>query len=476
MRIIYLFLGLSVSIFADSFYLKDGKTVNGTLIEQSERYFIYRDGSGIVKTIPRGDVRNIVPGDNPKNVITEAEDSDASKNKGASPKTSEEKNVTIDISHEVVSDFIWRGINYGSDFLARRNNTRYKEVGQYWAYQPNIRVEHTTGLYLELWGNISLVGRGDRDSDMRLQSSPGGNSIDAVKLADRIAQGNFTADAAGTSALFDPSNNVQNSSCADPAAAQAAVAANPGAINDCFVNITKVKKYKEKNGMSRTDGLFTTFAYKMDGGNLGTFTMGTWWYFQNDRNAKYSWNEYFIWWDLPLLKGILDPSIQAFTQSSYDSGGSGAGNQYVALVNKHTFFTDKPYKIEVTNNVGYQWVNNNTSQKSGILDITSGIKFFLNQFFVSLNHAHRPNVYMYDNGVNFFTLSNSNPATANRSEYDGKTVDPSKLYGTFNDLVYQSINELQEPDIVKLYLKEQYQNQNIPKNLYWVSIGFNQSF
>ncbi len=449
------------SLYSDSLRLKNGKNLQATILEQSGNYIIYKDKSGNVQTIPKSEVES-------------AHITYTTVEKAAQDKEGEQNPVTIEFTHEIVSDFIWRGQSYGGEFLARRNNMPYKEITQYWAYQPTIVVRHESGIYLELWGNIALTGRPDKDSDMRLfQASPGGSPIDPNRLIDRISNGNFTADQDGLSAVFDPNNNVISSACSDPVTAQAKVLADGGAINDCFVDLRKIGRRKERNGMYRTDGLFTSFAYEMDGKKLGTFTIGTWWYFQNDRNNNYSWQEYYVWWGLPILRGITNPSLQAYTQSSYDFGGQGAGNHYVSLYNYHRFFEGTNFEVEPYNNIGYQWLNNNTSQRSGLMDITTGIKFIIfSNFFFSVNHAHRPDVYMFDNDVFYFTNSQNSPILRNK-ENDEKTTDPSKLYGDLNQFVYEQIETLPDtPELAKLYLKEKYQLQDIPKNLYWISFGF----
>ena len=40
-------------------------------------------------------------------------------------KEEEDDNVGIDLTTEIVSDFIWRGNSYGGEYLSRRNNKKY---------------------------------------------------------------------------------------------------------------------------------------------------------------------------------------------------------------------------------------------------------------------------------------------------------------------------------------------------------------
>ncbi|MCX7999121.1 MAG: hypothetical protein N3A69_09260, partial [Leptospiraceae bacterium] len=140
---------------ADTLNLKNGKKVQAQVLEQSGNFIIYKDKNGNIQTIPKSEVESIYIG------YTNVE-------KAAQDKEEEANPLKIEFTHEIVSDFIWRGQSYGGEFLARRNNMPYKEVTQYWAYQPTIQFRHDSGLYFELWGNVALTGRPDRDSDMRL--------------------------------------------------------------------------------------------------------------------------------------------------------------------------------------------------------------------------------------------------------------------------------------------------------------------
>ncbi|MDX1961396.1 MAG: hypothetical protein SFU98_22695 [Leptospiraceae bacterium] len=485
--VIFLYLvSLSSNLLADTFLLANGETVEGTLVEQTEKFVIFRDDKGETRAVAREDIKSIQLNENGRttveNAAKEGENSGtiSSGYKGTAKPDGDKKDVPpvqIDVTHEIVTDFVWRGNSYGGEYLARRNNTSYKEFSEYYAYQPNLKIASPTGLYFELWGNLPLVGRTDRDSDQRLlQNGPGGSAIDPNRLASRIANGNLYDPADGTSIFLDPSNNIYQSSCADPDAALASSLATPGARTDCQVDPRRIGAKKERNGMYRTDGLFTTFAYNFGESKFGTFTMGTWWYFQNDKNSRYSWQEYFLWWDLPFLKKIIAPRIQVFTQSSQDLGAAADGGNYAAFQMSKTFMEDKPFQIQLMNSTGYKYVNNNTDKRSGLFDITSTIKFIYKQMFLTLNDAYRPDLHLYDNSTFYFQNSSGSNALANRSQYDGQTVDPSKLYGWKNLLVYDAINGSSEPELVKQYLTERYQNQNIPRHLYWISIGYNQTF
>lgn len=182
-----------------------------------------------------------------------------------------------------------------------------------------------------------------------------------------------------------------------------------------------------------------------------------------------------------VLRKILNPQIQVFTQGSQDSGASGDGGTYAAFYVNHTFREDKFFRIQPYNNIGYKYPNNNSDRKSGFFDITTGIKFFFGQLFVSINNAHRPDTHMYDNSSFYYsdaTTNNryyTNPADGgliNRSQYDGKTVNPSRMFGPKNDLFYALLDSSEANQLLKNYVAEKYYLQDIPKNLFWVSFGY----
>lgn len=531
---IYSFI-LNSLLLADTFELKNGRTFIGTEISRTKRTITYKDNNGEIKKIPIDKVKFITiekkleiksreQTDEQKDIVElkkkidelnsrideltlKQESNQVSKTveakeepntvkstndiKTEKPYSShggaksihsygnsqpdDEDDSIIELTHEIVSDFIWRGNSYGGEYLSRRNNMPYSGTTQYWAYQPNIRLNAPLkGLYLEFWGNFALVGRDDRDSDMRLmQASAGSPAIDPNVYFSKLSS--IQSDPANNNLLntglfYDPANNIINSRCTSDGIGGCS---NP---NYSFVDPRSIGKHKEKNGMARTDGGFTTFAYNFQNKKYGDFTWGIWFYYQMDKNTKYSWDEYFIFWGLPFLESSLKPTISFYTQSSFESNSLNAGGHYLSLSVSHTFFEGKFFRIQPASNVGYKYPNDNINQKSGFYDITTNLKFFFADFFFGINHVYRPNLYMYDNDTWYYTLSQGSQAQPNFSQYDGKTVDPSKLYGYKNEAVYSAIDQLDTPEIVKSYIKAEYQSQKIVQNLFYLNFGFNQKF
>ena len=302
------------------------------------------------------------------------------------------------------------------------------------------------------------------------QASPGSPGIDPNVYFGKL--NSYYADPSSNPVdlLYDPSNNIVNSKCiADGAGG----CTNP---SDSFVDPRKIKPHKEKNGMERTDGGFTTFAYNFQNKKFGDITWGIWFYYQFDKNAKYSWDEYFIFWGLPFLQKSIAPTFAFYTQSSFDFDSIYAGGHYGSFTISHTFFEEKFFRIKPVSNIGYKYQNNNIDQKSGWYDWTNNLYLYFGKIFVSVNHVYRPDLHMYDSDTWYYPLSEGSQTQPNRSNYDGKTVDPSKLYGYKNEAVYAGIDNLDAPDVLKNYAKEQYQSQKIVRNLYYISFGYDLKF
>lgn len=148
--------------------------------------------------------------------------------------TGEESEVSIEVTHEIVSDFVWRGQSFSGDYIARRDNLPYKNFREAYTYVPVVRMSHSNGFFFELESNIALKGRSDRDSDQRIQSYPGGNAIDVNRLVlpTMVTQNDKTI-------FFDSSNAVYSDKC------------NPSLpdhplINPCAIDPSKIKPYAEK--------------------------------------------------------------------------------------------------------------------------------------------------------------------------------------------------------------------------------------
>ncbi len=381
--------------------------------------------------------------------------------------TGAKKNTKIEVSSEIVSDFIWRGMSFSGEAYNRRNNESYKSMNFVPSFQPTIDI-HTPleGFKVQLWGNFQLTDRENRDSDGKLlQSYPGGPGPSYIGQP-------ATGDACIDSIMANGLGNPQMSSKCGP--------------NQAFGQ--GVKPYKESNGMKNSDGLFTAFSYSFDKTNWGEFTVGTWFYntfhksYSNTvvdpgnprpRQSRMAWQEYYIFWKLPFLKAA-NPTLSYYTQVSQENSGAQVGKNYFSIHLSHEFFKGKFFRVTPSTNLGYTFSNNNFESRNGFQDLTSALKFNLADFFFKATHVYRPNLYMYDSDYYFGATG----GRQNRSTNDGMIVDPSRVYGADKQYAFDYIDQVfnKPNDPINIYLKEKMTLQKIQQNLFWFSIGYTKTF
>jgi len=381
--------------------------------------------------------------------------------------TKGKKDTKIEVTAEIVSDFIWRGMSFSGEAHNRRNNEAYKGTNFVPSFQPTIDI-HTPldGFKVQLWGNFQLTDRQNRDSDYRLlQSYPGGPGPSYIG---QPASGDACVDSVTGNGINNPQVNT---ACAP---------------NQVFGQ--GLKPYREHNGMKNSDGLFTAFSYSFDKTSWGSFTVGTWFYntfhksYSNTvvepgnprpRPSRMAWQEYYIFWKLPFLKAV-NPTLSYYTQVSQENSGSQVGKNYLSFSLSHEFFEGKFFRITPSTNIGYTFSNNNIESRNGIQDITTSLKFNLADFFIKGTHVHRPNLYMYDSDYYFGATG----SLANRTTNDGMIVDPSKVYGADRQYMLNLVDQLfvTPNDPINIYLKEKLTLQKIQRNLFWFSIGYTKTF
>ncbi|TGK00005.1 hypothetical protein EHQ53_04085 [Leptospira langatensis] len=396
--------------------------------------------------------------------------------------------TNIEVIHEVVTDFIWRGLSFSGEIANRRDNESYKAMTFVPSYQPTVTLNTPLkGLQVQFWGNFQLTERNDRDNDGRFQQYPGGPGPAYP------GQG-----AAGSLSPFSaPSPDTLNAAC--PYDTQSNLISGVHSLGStCGGNTPGFKK--EQNGMKRSDGLFYAFYYNFDKTSWGTFTAGIWFYNTFQKSTAYlspalgafnsqaeqgiagannpstqitrlAWQEYFFFWKLPFLQWA-SPTISFYTQFSQENAGLMAGKNYLSLTVGHEFFQDKFFRILPQINVGYAMSNNIVDNRNGIQDVTSTITFFFGKFFFKAANIWRPNLYMYDTD-NYYGATGGYVNANNR---DNKIVDPSKVNGPVNQLVLDYINGSSLSDQMKQAVRDSYLLQKIPAHLFWFSIGFSQSF
>ncbi len=412
------------------------------------------------------------------------------------------ESVTIITNTEIVSNFIWRGIDIGGDMLRRRNGEMYSSYTYSPALQPTIDIySPSKNFQFQMFGSFQLRNREDRDSDRRLfQTGSGGVGPSYISEEPKY---------------WDASNQDL---CAQNIQTQSTGAMPDYSTCGSRVPGKDVTPATEPNGMRRADGLFTAFIYNFDESRLGKISAGIWFYNtfnkspafamspttqngnpyasggtgtpyspnvynSNNTNAitRLSWHEYFIFWKLPFLESI-EPTFSIYTQYSTDNGGYMAGKNYLSLAVGHEFRKDQFFRIQPSLQFGYAAANNLLDNRNGIQDITGGWTFTLGDFFARIVGIYRPDLYIWDTN-NAYGYAGGDPSRAswNRTSEDGRIPNPARMYGADNTFVLNAIEGLNTGNasvdsVAKLYLREKYTLQKIPQTILYYSFGVTKSF
>lgn len=325
------------------------------------------------------------------------------------------------MSVRLTSDHHFRGYNY-SMLADQRNRTEYRRTSFVPALQPQFVYSlPLKGWKTLFWGNFFVNNMTDRDSDMRiLQDEPGG--------AEKFSTINSEIQSTGTSTTFYPG---------------------------------RTRRYKERNGMMRYDGIFFGLYYEWTS-RVGTWSVGTWLWNNLNRYGKYTWQEYFIWYEPPILKSA-NLKLQFFVNTSFDSGGSATvplgttnGQNYIAFETSHTFLKNFPIQVTPKLQGGYVSNNDNQSRRAGISNLVGTLKFERNGFDLSFHSLYRPEPLLYDTG--------------DYNKRDGRLPDPGKqnLLDTFASEQI-SKNFPGEPGN---FINYQNTSEKFLKNIFIISFGY----
>ncbi|MCB1189494.1 MAG: hypothetical protein H7A23_21180 [Leptospiraceae bacterium] len=336
----------------------------------------------------------------------------------------EEKSMQMAI--RLTTDHIFRGYNYAM-LASDRNNTPYSSVNFVPAVQPQfVYATPLKGLKTLFWSNFFITNLKDRDSDFAiLQDGPG--------QTDRFA-----------SILSEMVNN------------SSAPAYNP----------YQTRSYRERNSLGRYDGIFFGVYYEWKT-TFGEWSIGTWIWNNLNRFGKYTWQEYFIWYNPPVFKEA-NIKIQFFLNTSFDNGGSanspmGITNaqNYLSIESSHTFFKDKGVEVTPSIVVGYVQNNDNISKRAGISNAVTSLKFSKSGYDLTFHVLYRPAVLLYD--------------TSDKNKSDGKLPDPEKQIGYVNKYVYNEIGKVFPSDIAN-YLNYEMGSKKIINTVFIISMGYSWEF
>ncbi|BDA77304.1 hypothetical protein LPTSP3_g02340 [Leptospira kobayashii] len=367
------------------------------------------------------------------------EEENTSETKKEHSEGGEHNDHPVEVKLEFATDYIRRGWALGTEDVSRMNNTPYKSFQPVWAFQPTIEfptpIKH---LYGEVFLNLWMSNRGDKDNEQRiLQSQSGGPEL-FPRYQHDLQTGNF---------------------CPSP--------------SSCYNPLT-VEKYVNQNGMARNSaGEFTLF-YDFEKSKYGRFKVGAFRYaiFPTSGSGGLAKTQTFVSWEIPFLT-FLNPKLSVYKTVNFQNQGTPAtglnrSNLYIPLELSHVFREGEFFKVTLGTNIGYMYQANPKNKTSGFSDISSFVKLHFGDFFVTGNHVNRPDVHLYDNN-NYFD-------GATRLTYDGHVQDPSKLYGYDNTFIYDRINSFTSDTLLRQYLKETYNQQRIVTNFFYFSLGYSRHF
>ncbi|MBE7412473.1 MAG: hypothetical protein HS129_10525 [Leptospiraceae bacterium] len=339
----------------------------------------------------------------------------------------------FDVTQVIANDLNFRGSSVLGEKLARRNLQPYESFSNAWLISSNVAfILPATGFKLFFTSNNPIENRGNRDTDFRYQSSPGGTDQTSTVIRD---VGRLTDTKDPASITYDPN---------------------------------AVRMRREQNGLrdSFTMQLYYDWETKAGGFRTGMFYL-------NNQNypSRFNLGEFVLGWKFPFLK-FLNPALTTYYRFTSDTGSAYHANIHFRFTMNHEFNKGEFFRFTPSVEAGYQTANNTTDRRTGATDVTTKLQFNFGHFLISFTDVYRPDTYMYDNDRTYPKIgkySDINPA-------DGRTVDPSKSVGLINNLVLDQISKLNTIDVGKMALTQSYQEQKIVKHIYIVQIGYNKKF
>lgn len=351
------------------------------------------------------------------------------------------KNYGVTFTQFMWNDVPFRGYSVLGERLSRRNNQSYSSFYNAWSLVSGLSLTTPLeGLTINMNVYNPTVARQRKDSDYYFQTKPGDTT-------DYTPQVNQTL--------------------------------NSGRLQ---YNAFLIQPRKEDNKLR--DIFDTLILYKWQTA-LGKITTG--FYFANNVNiTPITLGELVVGVEFPFLE-FLSPTYTAYHRFSSEAGGGGNSTSNHRFSIGHEFFKDKMVSITTSLSAGYQNMNNNKDMINAVSDISPSIKIKIKNFFISLTDMYRPDTSMYD-------VDPGNGMVTDTNRNDGKTIDPSKIYGPQNQFVLGQINTgvnqmnisnnniLTSDDaghlkqLIKNALYNNYQQQKIIQHNFRMQIGYSIKF
>jgi hypothetical protein len=317
----------------------------------------------------------------------------------------------------------FQGVSLFGDRLARRNGDSYKSVSE--AYNVMTFVTFAglpKGFEMDIAAANPLTARTNTDRDGFFQNTSGGVSQNQTVI-NSYNGGNL---------LFDP-------------------------------NATKIRDEKNK----LPDYFFTRFQYNHET-KFGTFGLGA--VTINMSDPSYNMRLlYNVYWKAPFL-AYLNPNINIYSYMLNEASGMFQGTRNIRLNLFHKYEINKDFYITPSVTVGYLDANNNINREKGIGDISTSLKFGYLSYFLNLNYVRRSET-AFDNNI-FFPAQGIYAGTNG----DGMVADPSRINGFSNNFVTNQILANVSDENLRKYLINNYQNQKINRDIFFLQFGYTLKF
>ena len=337
------------------------------------------------------------------------------------PKVSSLPENTILLTQSLANDGAFQGSSLYGERDARRNNLKYSNFYQAYYLSSNIDfISLPKSLKFSITLLNPLVDRTNTDNDLFYQTQSGGP--DKTDLVMKSFNSGYLQ--------YDPNS---------------------------------VKQRNEQNKL--LDYLFSRMVYEHYT-RLGTFYSG--FLFINANEPSYFMRGYFLMgWKLPFLN-YLNPNFSINSKVTSEYAGIYQGNHNFRLSLSHEFFKGQKFRVIPSIFIGYQDVNNNLDKKRGFSDISPRLQFEYQNFFIALNYMYRSDKALVDNPYSIPDIG----YYSNLSQTDGKTVNPSKVYGYKNQYIINTLSSIAPNDYIKQELIMHYQEQKIVNGIFFINIGY----
>ncbi len=351
--------------------------------------------------------------------------------------------VNVDVGLNFVSNYIFRGADLHANRAVQKGESYGSHTGE-WAFQPTITFNTPSGLFFNIWGSFATAGRGDVDTDYRIQTAPGAASIGT---ADQI-----------------------------PGDAPTIVGALPTTLEDFIKQDAKVGGavpgfYKEANGLERADEIDLTIGYSTSTkeGNIGFGLIHYTGPNPETKSAFVQTTEVYLTYALPFLTDLTFAyytDTEAFNDNNYYN---------VAYGSSLGLTDDLSLSYKVAAGYGVQ------DRLSGWQDVTGSIGISFSGFTVGFNYVVRPDTRFLETvqGDDAISLTNFNaPAEligkSNRA--DGLVADPARTNGPINAYIngeiQNAINRNLPAGLPVSYTYTYTPRQKLPRTLWFVNVGY----